>query len=95
MNFTTGCQPCNHFTPRESDSHGFTQRHECYSPDASGSATCEGVVAFCSNCSTDHHSGGYQTCAGTWHTRSGPCARCEAAQRALAVPPTPATSGEE
>ena len=77
MNFSRGCQPCANYTPQmdRSGEATFANRHECYSPPG-----CDGAVSFCDACKTDHHSDGYQTCTGTWHTKHGPCAKCEAAR---------------
>lgn len=80
MEYEKGCQPCGSYTPRLTE-YG-SSVHECYSPRADGERCCEGKVSFCENCRTDHHSGGYQTCAGTWHSRnrSIACPKCVAAK---------------
>jgi hypothetical protein len=58
--FQAGQQPCKDFRPEELSPFG-VQTHECWCGHAKG-LHCEGSVAFCANCYTDHHSGGYQTC---------------------------------
>lgn len=58
----TACQPCANFTPQD---EGFgTTPHECFAGRHAGQdVTCLGRVYFCTNCNSDHHSGGWNTCA--------------------------------
>jgi hypothetical protein len=58
MNFDTGRQPCDDF--RGEYYYGV---HSCYCP-FEGDIRCEGLVADCRNCHSDHHSDGYETCLG-------------------------------
>ncbi len=60
------CQPCEHYQRPEWEAD-FESRHQCLAPfEGIGqrTVTCLGTVRFCANCHSDHHSGGYQTCAG-------------------------------
>jgi len=53
--FKIGEQPCGHFEPL----HKYTGTGENFDtcPD------CDGSLSFCTNCMTDHHSRGLETCA--------------------------------
>ena len=68
----TQCQPCDNFTSGDDGYYGPTP-HQCFAPfDKPGARRCGedgGLVYFCRNCNSDHHSGGYNTCRG----RRGPC----------------------
>lgn len=65
----TECQPCEHFAPYEEGPYGATP-HECFAPfDRERSVTCLGRVYFCANCNRDHHTGGYNACAGNYGCR--------------------------
>ncbi len=60
-------QPCANFRPsRGSNEHAvWDNEHECLAP-FDGTHPCAdagGTVSFCENCSRDHHSNGYQSCA--------------------------------
>ncbi len=58
------CQPCQNFTD-DVCIQGLPNVHECFAPfDDSGDPRCGGIVRFCTNCNSDHHDGGYQTCKG-------------------------------
>ena len=53
--FNKGKQPCDNFEPEEESYYGI-QTHECYKG-------CKKLsVAFCKNCSRDHHEMGYDNC---------------------------------
>ena len=68
--FTIGQQPCAHFCPQR-DGNGYASwdnRHQCFHSDQ-----CAGMVSFCLNCNSDHHSYGYDKCG------LGPNAACYAA----------------
>jgi hypothetical protein len=63
--FTIGKQPCAAFDPML-EYYG-TNVHECLAPFDGGRPRCcesGGLVSFCEGCCKDHHSGGYETCAG-------------------------------
>jgi len=63
--FSVGVQPCDDFTPAMENPWGHGE-HECFArEDGSGTLCAEannGIVSFCTNCHTDHHAGGYDTC---------------------------------
>lgn len=63
MDFTTGEQPCGNFKGKPT--YYGVSIHECYAKDLSGNY-CAGKVSFCENCSTDHHSNGYESCPRIW-----------------------------
>lgn len=50
----TICQPCANFRSPDWEQYP-PQPHEC--------PRCGGTRYFCMNCSTDHHKGGWNTCA--------------------------------
>ncbi len=57
--FTVGSQPCGHFLRGDADiaALGIGNRsnlHWC--------PVCSGYRAWCDNCHTDHHDGGWETC---------------------------------
>lgn len=53
--YKIGVQPCGHFDPSEEGAAGTGGNvHSCRG--------CDGTVSFCTNCLTDHHSGGWQVC---------------------------------
>lgn len=61
--FKSGQQPCDNYTPKM-DGNGYAEWenvHECYCGHSKGK-NCEGLVSFCLNCHSDHHSNGYQSC---------------------------------
>jgi Zn-finger protein len=66
--YTTGKQPCQNFEPKDDLFTGSGNVHECFAPFYMSLTRCSersgGTVSFCTNCHRDHHSGGYETCAG-------------------------------
>lgn len=60
--YTIGRQPCVSFTPSiDGNAHAmWANVHECIFCRKSGDETS--TVSFCTNCSKDHHSDGYETC---------------------------------
>jgi hypothetical protein len=56
-NYNVGVQPCNNFASDFITPFGNPLPHECIY-----CKTREGVVSFCSNCHSDHHDGGLETC---------------------------------
>lgn len=67
--FMNGKQPCQNYDPKDEVWSGFGNTHQCYAPlDRPDGPRCGessgGIVSFCLNCNSDHHSGGYETCAG-------------------------------
>lgn len=65
MTYTEGRQPCPEYQPQRADTiAGGANEHECFGPypPAVWNGTCAGHVSFCLTCSTDHHTGGWETC---------------------------------
>ena len=60
QDYQIGEQPCKEFQSNEPTPMGF-QTHECYCKDKDGKY-CGLGVAFCGNCTTDHHEKGYENC---------------------------------
>ncbi len=58
--YNIGQQPCKNFNPMD-EGFGGVQPHDCYCGHSLGKG-CPKTVAFCSNCSTDHHENGYENC---------------------------------
>jgi len=68
--FRIGQQPCTSFRPQDDLFTGSGNVHECFAPfDRDNVPRCAtsrgGAVSFCTNCNADHHSGGWETCAGS------------------------------
>ncbi len=68
-NYRIGVQPCDRFTPQDDLFTGSGNVHDCFAPFHSPSVPrCAeshgGTVSFCTHCHCDHHSNGYETCAG-------------------------------
>ena len=52
--YTVGEQPCQHLERGEGCLPGVSNVHQC--------PICWGLRTFCTNCCTDHHDNGWETC---------------------------------
>lgn len=65
--FTEGRQPCANYNGQKTGNEygSWVNVHECFGPYDGRPRGCSGTVSFCDACSTDHHSGGWDTCGRT------------------------------